>query len=441
MTKQRRAKGPGVPAKIKGQGKYTVTQLKGDVDRILKLIPKGTFATAGAGIGGALGGPVGSKLGSALGSALSTISGYGSYKVKSNSVGTITQIGPEAENIPVFNHNEHGTRITHKEMFLDLKSPGNDFTSNTYEITPRNTDLFPWLSRMSQNYQKFKIHGMVFYYRSTSTDYNNSGVVAMAVQYDANASPFTSMPSLLNTMFSASAKPSISFLAPLECDPSIHPKGGYFLDTVVEANAKDQRFSSVGILNLATDGISLTAGSALGQLWVTYDIELLNPITPKPVDAGLYQQMTFNKLLTGAGTTEWQVSPVTSSKKMSLGFSAFMNQRNTLIAGEPTRLTWTARPDLVGKSFSVWYSCAPNTGLNVAVLDTFNISGYAGSGCNITGNVLSRSTYHERRQFTLTITEETGVCFVQTQYFLDNQEDCYQSITVRGPVDDFFPAD
>jgi len=118
---------------------------------------------------------------------------------------------------------------------------------------------------------------MVFQYRSTSTDFNNSGTVAIAVNYNATERPYNNMPAVLNSQFACSSKPSVSFFAPVECDPKSHPDGYYIRHEDEILGVTDVRMSSIGILNVVTAGLTLPAGTILGELWVTYEIELISP--------------------------------------------------------------------------------------------------------------------------------------------------------------------
>jgi len=55
------------------------------LDQLLSRIPRGTFAT----VGGALGGPSGAM----IGKGISTLTGYGDYNVRTNSLMNRTVIG------------------------------------------------------------------------------------------------------------------------------------------------------------------------------------------------------------------------------------------------------------------------------------------------------------------------------------------------------------
>lgn len=257
------------------------------MDQLMSRIPRGTFAS----VGGALGGPAGAL----VGRGVSAITGYGDYTVKANSLSNSTMIGEMADQVPVFKQQGADIRVRHCEFVADLVVPADKsaFNSITFDIDPTSTDTFPWLASVASKYQKFKVKGMVIGYRSTSTDYNNSGVVAIAVNYDPAETAYASMTDLLNSKFAVSTKPSNSMLAPVECDPSRSPIDGYYVKHQTSTDVTDAsiRQTVMGKINIATSGLTLDPGATIGQVYVSYDIEFLypymhvasGPVPPSPV--------------------------------------------------------------------------------------------------------------------------------------------------------------
>lgn len=243
------------------------------MDQLMSRIPRGTFAS----VGGALGGPAGAM----VGRGMSAITGYGDYTVKANTLSNSTMIGEMADQVPVFKQQGADIRVRHCEFVTDLVVPADKsaFNSNTFDIDPTSTGTFPWLASVAAKYQKFKVKGMVIGYRSTSTDYNNSGVVAIAVNYDPAETAYASMTDLLNSKFAVSTKPSNSMLAPVECDPSRSPVDGYYVKHVTSTDVTEAsiRQTVMGKINIATSGLTLDPGATIGQIYVSYDIEFLYP--------------------------------------------------------------------------------------------------------------------------------------------------------------------
>jgi hypothetical protein len=202
---------------------------------------------------------------------------------------------------------------------------------------------------------------MVFYYKSTSTDYDNSGSIAIAVNYNANEAPYDSMGEVLNSMFAVSSKPSIGFAAPLECDPKTQPQGGFHVrhaDNIIHVS--DMRFSTVGLLNIATSGLTLPAGTTIGQLWVSYDIELMFPYTSATTPITTYGPTAGTWSSSNNG-----VDQLNSNLQDSFGpgISFYQDATNAF-----QQVKIIGRKDLVGKQFRIYasrtnaiYAIAPGT--------------------------------------------------------------------------------
>jgi len=242
------------------------------IDRVLARIPKGSFAAAG----GALGGPVGA----AAGATLAKISGYGDYVVTHNTIATRGGVGA-TDIVPTFTGKGgvgSNVRITHREYVGDVKAPeGGGFTVKQYAITPTNKELFPWLADFARKFQRYKVHGMAVYYKSTSTDYNNSGIVAITINYDPADPQYLTMQGMMNAKFAVSTKPSQHIAAPVECAPSESPLAGYFIDHGANLVGAELRQTCKGMLNVGLEGLSVQPGTSVGQLYVVYDIELMYP--------------------------------------------------------------------------------------------------------------------------------------------------------------------
>lgn len=271
----------------KRQGKNagpTINSLNSKIDRVMKMIPKGTFRNVGGKAGMALGGPVGSAVGQALGSGISAITGYGDYVVKSNSLGTVST---SVDMVPQFLRNDHSVRVTHREFVTDLAVPDMpaEFVNRTFVINPGNIKLFPWLASLARQYQTYLIHGMIVEFKSMSSDYAAAGplgTVAIATNYNVNDLPFDNKIALENSEFAVSSKPSRSIIHAIECEPEVNgSKYRYVRDAGNQSSAlSDARMYDLGLLQVATAGLPGSAGSTLGEMWVSYDIEFSKPVLP-----------------------------------------------------------------------------------------------------------------------------------------------------------------
>jgi len=266
-------KNPPKPARARRQ-----TKGSGPIsfkERLRKETRGKIFAPAGAALGSmagaTLGSPViGGMLGRRAGEWLAQISGFGDYTVRQNSL--------LSQNVPRFGASTF--RLKHREFITDLTSPGPDFNSTTYLIQPTNELLFPWGSNIMRQYSEYKIKGMVFQFKSNSATAIGStstglGTVVMATQYDVLHTNFHDKKEMEAHEFCVSGKPSDDILHPVECDPSKSPLDTlYIQDATVELKS-DQRFHDFAKFTVATVGQQSPAN--LGELWVSYDIELSKP--------------------------------------------------------------------------------------------------------------------------------------------------------------------
>ena len=222
--------------------------------RVLRAIPRGTFRT----VGGALLGPPGA----AIGHGISTLTGFGDYKVNGVEVMSGGQL-------PVMDNVLGKKVVRHKEFVYNVHAPETpaDFVALSLPINVANSTLFPWLSGIAKHYQRYKIKSMVFGYETASTDFGNSGTVAIAVQYDPDAPDFVTMGGILNSQFAGASKPSVSFAVPVECN-------AYTATGMLIVDEANSRLTSFGRVTIATEGLQVPALTVIGRLHVSYEVEL-----------------------------------------------------------------------------------------------------------------------------------------------------------------------
>lgn len=331
----------GAIRRVKGRGDYQVsagraqtrTGLLAKLDKVLQRIPRGTFANAGGALGAKYGGNIGSRVGRMAGAGISAITGYGNYNVGMNSV---SRTATSMDMVPQFTKGEHSVRVRHREFIKDIVVPndGADFNLESWLINPANKDLFPWLGQMSRQYQQYRIHGMVLVFKSMSSDYAAAGplgTVMIATNYNAVDREYQSKVELENSEFAVSCKPSMNLVHAIECDPKVTGlETLYIRDPAYETGeTSDRRFYDYGKVQFATQGLPGTPGNTMGELWVTYDIELMKPIiggvfeqgktvlslsdgsTAVSVNAGLQRIIYTGTTIAPAASTVYSVLPAT----------------------------------------------------------------------------------------------------------------------------------
>lgn len=267
--------------RLRGHGDYTYEK-------------PGPWGQAGRYIGSAVGskfaGIGGAKLGEKLGSYLHYIGkifGSGDYVTSASQVKTNTLVN--SSQIPAFTHGKSSVRIQHREFLGDLISsatPG-QFEIKDFQINPGLEATFPWLSQVvGNNFQQYRIHGMVFEFRSMSADALNStntalGSVVMATDYDSTDLRFTGKAQMENTEFGVSCKPSACMIHAIECDKKQTTISELYMRTGPPPGNSDIRLYDLGRFSIATVGMQ-AASVNLGELWVSYDMEFFKSIKLAP---------------------------------------------------------------------------------------------------------------------------------------------------------------
>jgi hypothetical protein len=277
MPKQRKQKN-ATKAEVAKIANKVEEKVKSDVK---KKWHTGLASKVGSVIGGSMFGAPGAALGDLAGKAFSKITGVGSYKISSN---TLINGGQ----IPGFSKVADGYEISHREYCFDLYSGTNldgnatNFSNRAYNITPTNSTLFPLLSQLAYYFQEFEIRGLGFEFKSTSSNALTStntalGTVMMATNYDPKAAPFDSKSELESYEGAISAKPADCCMHLVECKPRYNVLGRYYqYNSATLGSVDDIRFSSLGLLNVATTGMQ-AASVNLGEIWTTYHVRLFKP--------------------------------------------------------------------------------------------------------------------------------------------------------------------
>jgi len=238
----------------------------------------------GAAVGSLLG-PTASHVGRLIGggaqSLFKTITGFGSYRMR-----TAQRGGNFSNNVamgtgPAIMHNAATPRVRHRELITNVYATTN-FSTNIFRIQPglfSGNTLFPWLSGIASNFQQYRLHGMEMYFESTSTEYSSSinlGSVMMSTVYDPTDDALASSLAIGNHEFSTDGPPSKSFYHPIECDPK---QNDFTLKMIRNYTQAPSALNDWGIFQISTEG-NPVAGALIGRLWATYDIEFLKPVLP-----------------------------------------------------------------------------------------------------------------------------------------------------------------
>lgn len=267
-------KGPnprGAPApKSKAYGQMIGSGL----GSMVKYIPGGASLAAPAAL-------LGEKLGGYLGQRLGSYMGWGSYAVKMNSLAV-----PEGNSPAQMHGDGRTTRICHREYICDIisSSTAGAFKLQSFQLQPGSNLVFPWLSSVALSYQKYKLHGAIVEFKSGSGDAITGtntalGEVIISTNYNCADSNFVNRMQMENTQYCSSSKPSVSHVHIIECDPALQAQENLYINPNVVPPAglsiNDINFANVQVATVGCQGVSVN----LGSLYITYDIELIQPLS------------------------------------------------------------------------------------------------------------------------------------------------------------------
>jgi hypothetical protein len=210
---------------------------------------------------------IGSGLGGMAGRLFKTVTGLGDYSVASKGTGP-----------PMFNRNGAPV-IEHREYLRDIQGSV-DFTLTSFDLNPGQAKTFPWLANIASAFEEYRLLGCIFEFKSTSASALNStntalGSVIMATEYDVSDEPFYSKLGMENHQFATSSKPNLSMLHAIECAPAQTVVPQRWVRTGPVPSGADPKLYDWGRFSIATAGMQ--AVSTIGELWVTYRVQVLKP--------------------------------------------------------------------------------------------------------------------------------------------------------------------
>lgn len=325
---------------------------------------RGAYYVQGGLYGRAKLGPV--KAGGALQAGYSsgtvnipTIKGLGSYKVENIRHNVFMSDPPMIKNARSI---EGATVIRHREYLGPIISStvAGQFKIQSYALNPAQSQSFPWLSSIAQNYEEYRPNGVMYEFKSTCSDAIASstnlalGQIMLATRYDPTDPPFASDIEMLNYEFAQSGKVSDNVCHYVECDTKQSPLTHLYTRPGSAGGDQDLRFSDFGTFYIASSGLQGTSVQ-LGQLWVSFEFLLYKPkiaslqSTPTalfkwynpsitssaPLGAGVFQYNAENDVQATVSaniiTFPQLASPVTWLVVINwAGFTAMSSQFNSL---------------------------------------------------------------------------------------------------------------
>jgi len=223
--------------------------------------------------------------------------------------------------------------IRKKEYIKDIVSSAtaNTIQTETFVINPGNTTTFPHLAQIARNYEEYQLRGACFHFKSLSGDsvasvQSGLGYVALATQYDSYDTTFTTKSQIENYSMSQSGKPSIDQVHGIECSKNLVAQNHLYIRPAAQPANSDLRLYDLGKTTVMTScpGTSVT----LGELWISFDVELFKPKLPE------------NSVASSSHTSRSNVSTTT----LNYGSISLQQVGSIPITASSSSLSWTGIP-------------------------------------------------------------------------------------------------
>lgn len=262
--------------KIMGRGGYR--------EFFANLLRKGG-ASAGRALGGVTGLPGAAdalgELGGMAGGAISRIFGMGAYQVRGNTL--------MSNQVPMFISNgEYGVTISHREYLFDVHA-SDVFSHTTLALNPGIRGTFPWLSQLAANFSEYDLKGCVIEYIPTSGMIGANpalGSVIITSNPNLTEPPYDNKMEMESSQYCVTTVPYKAMIHPIECDPSFQLNRNKLIRSTTVSD--DIHFYDWCNIQIATQGQPTGSTYTLGEIWISYNVELKRPKATFETSASCY---------------------------------------------------------------------------------------------------------------------------------------------------------
>lgn len=179
--------------------------------------------------------------------------------------------------IPSYTGVKDGIRIRHTEYVQDVQSSAvaKAYHASKFVLNPANSDTFPWLSDQATSYATYKFHSLSFRIGSLVST-SNDGMFGMCATPDINDAVPTNKTNFMQ--YENAVRNNVWQAATYSVPKDVLHRLPEYLTAVVGSGDTDST-KQMGALFLCSQGLAGTSVD-FGELYVTYDVELIHPQSP-----------------------------------------------------------------------------------------------------------------------------------------------------------------
>jgi hypothetical protein len=187
------------------------------------------------------------------------------------------------------------TIVRGHEQFATLNG-STAFAATRKQINPGLSNIFAWLSDRAKGYEKYRIRKLEVKYVPAEAVVTTAGVVYLAFDYDPDDAPPTTLAAL--SSFEGLKQGHTFDVVTVKLDLKSVQRQMFKIRCGPKAGSR----LVYDPASLIVSTISMTDASAVGQLWIGYEIELispqLEPATPLPSSFSCYNGSANQALAT-----------------------------------------------------------------------------------------------------------------------------------------------
>lgn len=164
-------------------------------------------------------------------------------------------------------------RISHAE-YIGPVAGSVAYAVTAYSINPGLLSSFPWLATLAGNYESYRFIKLKYCFR-TLVGSSTAGTIAMAIDYDAADAAPASLMQLYQYNGSRDSQVWAAETCLIADGPDMHKLPQNYVRQGILAANQDIKTYDIGTFYIATQ--DMAGASAIGRLWVEYELELITP--------------------------------------------------------------------------------------------------------------------------------------------------------------------